>query len=165
MSFCPGVMSVSPKWPFLHGDRTPSPLGGGSRDACGHFLPLNWLLVSRLQFSSQRWGALSPHIFPLRTQASPTSWQRWVEVAARWTGWHSCFFFFPWPPPHTRIYRSRASASWNSGLRKNSEAIQLLPWGHLVRLFAVAHFFVWPVLVFSNSIGPHILPMGNTTPQ
>ena len=134
--FSPGVMSVLPKRPFI------SLLSFKKRerrisDSCS---PLNWLLVSGCSFHLNAGWHYLPifsffnHMPPLTS--SKGGW-RWLPHPA-----DSHSLFLPWPPPHTVIYRSHASAFWNSGLTMNSGAIQLLPREHLVRLFPVAHFSV-----------------------
>ena len=106
-------------------------------DSCS---PLNWLLVSGCSFHlNSGWHYLPIFSFfnrMLPYTSSKGGW-RWLPHP---TGSHS--LFLPWPPPHTVIYRSHASAFWNSRLTMNSGAIQLLPREHLVRLFPVAHFSV-----------------------
>lgn len=137
--FSPGVMSVSPKRPFI------SLLSfkkreRGISDSCS---PLNRLLFSGCSFHLNAGWHYLP-IFSFNHMLCPTSskggW-RWLPHPAG-----SLALFLPWPPPHIVSYRSHVSALWNSGLTVNSGAIQLLPRGHLVRLFPVAHF---PVASFS----------------
>ena len=132
-------MSVSPKRPFI------SLLSfkkreRGISDSCS---PLNRLLFSGCSFHLNAGWHYLP-IFSFNHMLCPTSskggW-RWLPHPAG-----SLALFLPWPPPHIVSYRSHVSALWNSGLTVNSGAIQLLPRGHLVRLFPVAHF---PVASFS----------------